>query len=153
MKRLFNLLAIAILATSANAENIKIQFFTPSIVRIVKGNLPDDFKSEVITATPQQVKIKKTVKGDITLYSSSALRVEVDDTNGRVAFSDKKGNQLLSEDNYNFAPITDGPDKGAYKVKQAFLLDNDEPIYGLGLLQNGKMDQSGENQNRLIVGL
>lgn len=149
MKRLFNLLAIAILATSANAENIKIQFFTPSIVRIVKGNLPDDFKSEVITATPQQVKIKKTVKGDITLYSSSALRVEVDDTNGRVAFSDKKGNQLLSEDNYNFAPITDGPDKGAYKVKQAFLLDNDEPIYGLGLLQNGKMDQSGEN--RLMV--
>ena len=40
----------------------------------------------------------------------------------------------------------DGPDKGSYKVKQCFALGADEPIYGIGMMQNGKMSLRGEHR-------
>ncbi|MCR5312347.1 MAG: glycoside hydrolase family 31 protein [Bacteroidaceae bacterium] len=144
MKRkaiLFSILALMVNSIWAQ----KVEFFTPSIVRIIKDNgQPFERKSEVITAKPQKVKISKSVDGDITTYRSSALTVTVE--KGRVTFADRKGNVLLREGECKFTPITSGVDKGAYKVKQSFALDKDEPIYGLGLLQNGKMSQRGEHR-------
>ena len=123
----------------------KVEFFTPSIVRIVKDNGQTvDKKSEVVTAVPQKVKVSKTQNGTKTVYKSSALTVTVD--NGKVTFADNKGNVLLKEGESKFTPITSGVDKGAYKVKQGFAIDKDEPIYGLGLIQNGKMSQRGEHR-------
>ncbi len=34
-------------------------------------------------------------------------------------------------------------------LKQSFILDKDEPLYGLGILQNGKMSQ--RNQTKHLV--
>ena len=144
MKR--NIILISMLALVANASWAqKVEFFTPSIVRIVKDNGQTvDKKSEVVTAVPQKVKVSKTVNGTKTVYKSSALTVTVD--NGKVTFADNKGNVLLKEGESKFTPITSGVDKGAYKVKQGFAIDKDEHIYGLGLIQNGKMSQRGEHR-------
>jgi len=123
----------------------KVEFFTPSVVRIVKDNGQKVEKtSEVITATPQNVKVSQTKNGNATVYKSSALTVTVE--NGKVTFADSKGNVLLKEGESKFTPITNGIDKGSYKVKQCFALDKDEPIYGLGLIQNGKMSLRGEHR-------
>ncbi len=142
-KTTFLIACFALLANMSWAQ--KVEFFTPSIVRIVKDNGQSvDKKSEVITATPQKVKVSKTSNGNKTIYKSSALTVTVD--NGNVTFADNKGNILLKEGESKFTPITSGIDKGAFKVKQCFALDKDEPIYGLGLLQNGKMSLRGEHR-------
>ena len=130
-------------AVMANAQ--KVEFFTPSIVHIVKEQgTTAPTKSEVVIAKPQQVKVTEKKSAESTVYKSSELTVTVN--NGKVTFADKKGNILLKEGDYKFTPITEGVDKGAFKVKQCFAIDKDEPIYGLGLLQNGKMSQRGEHR-------
>lgn len=127
----------------------EITFFTPNTVRVVK-NAPDTSKetnlSFVVTAKPELVKIKIKTVGDITTYSSSVLTVAVNNSSRQVTFFDSKGNKLMSEASMKFTPITQGPDKGRFKVQQSFALDKDEPIYGIGMLQNEKMNQRGEHR-------
>ncbi|MBR2154583.1 MAG: DUF5110 domain-containing protein [Bacteroidaceae bacterium] len=141
-KTLFTMAALlASVATWAQT----VEFYTPSTVRIVKDNGQSvEKKSLVVIATPEKVKVSKTTKGGETVYKSSALTVTVKD--GKVSFADSKGNLLTQEGNWEFTPIQNGPDKGAYKVKQSWTVGADEGIYGVGLLQNGKMSQRGENR-------
>jgi alpha-D-xyloside xylohydrolase len=145
MKKLFSMAAALFVALCA-AEAQKIEFFAPGIVRVTKT--PDgaevEKKSLVVVATPGQVKVRTTNEGGKTLYKTSALTLSVE--NGRVSFSDDKGNPLLTEGECRFTPIADGIDKGAYRVGQAFMLDADEPIYGLGMMQDGKMNLRGEHR-------
>ena len=140
---------LALLCIIPKMKAQEIRFFTPTIVQVVK-NAPDMSKdanlSLVVTAKPEAVKIKTTEKDGIITYASSAITVKVDTKTQKVSFFDKKGNTLMQEGSMNFTPITEGPDKGSYKVKQGFALEKDEPIYGLGLLQNEKMNQRGEDR-------
>ena len=141
-KTLFTMAAL-IASTATWAQTV--EFYTPSTVRIVKDNGQSaEKKSLVVIATPEKVKVSKTTKGGETVYKSSALTVTVKD--GKVSFADSKGNLLTQEGNWGFTPIQNGPDKGAYKVKQSWTVGADEGIYGVGLLQNGKMSQRGENR-------
>lgn len=150
MKLRYSIFAIALALSSANAmaDKVAVQFYTPSVVRITK--LPDHAQpvkeSMVVTACPEKVKIGGKSVGNTTTYSSSALTVTVDEATGKVSFSKPDGTLLLSEGNYSFTPIPEGIDKGSYKVMQSFALDEEEPIYGVGMLQNGKMSQRGEHR-------
>lgn len=159
MRKTFLLLVSLLTAVSFSLDaqaqgGVTVQFFTPGSVRILK-EAPDhtpmegDNLSLVITAQPSTSLAKVKQQGSVTTYTSSSLIVTVDEASGQVSFSDRKGNLLLREDGYAFSPIDDGPDKGRYHVSQSWALDADEPIYGLGLLQNGKMNQRGEN--RLMI--
>ncbi|MCF0199208.1 MAG: DUF4968 domain-containing protein, partial [Bacteroidaceae bacterium] len=142
-------LSFALLFLSLAAHAQEITFFTPNTVRVVK-QAPDTSKetdlSLVVTAKPQRVSVTRKEQGNTVTYKSSALTVTVNTDTKQVTFADARGNVLLSEGSMQFTPITEGPDQGRYKVKQAWTLDNNEPIYGLGLLQNGKMNQRGENR-------
>lgn len=127
----------------ANAQ--EVTFYTPRTVHIVKakGDQPKQ-SSLVVTAHPEKVKVRKSTADGTTTYSTSALTVKVE--GGKVAFYDPNGNLLTAEGESRFTPITEGPDKRAYRVKQSFSVEADEGIYGIGLLQNGKMSQRGENR-------
>ena len=127
----------------ANAQ--EITFFTPRTVHVVKAKESAHKQSSVVvTAQPEKVKVRKTTTDGTTTYSTSALTVKVEA--GKVSFYDNQGNLLTAEGSSVFTPITEGPDKGAYRVKQSFSVEADEGIYGIGLLQNGKMSQRGENR-------
>ena len=136
-----------LVAAAAHAQ--QIEFYTPAIVRVVKIQASDTSapKSLVVIAAPENVKVTKKVEGATTTYRSSQLTVTVKD--GAVAFADAQGNPLTSEGDWGFKTIEDGPDKGSSIVRQSWRLDADEPIYGLGLLQNGKMSQRGEHRNMM----
>jgi alpha-D-xyloside xylohydrolase len=114
------------------AQGVKIEFFTPSVVHVVKyqGQAVSP-QSKVIIAKPQDVKL--TRKGNAT--SSSNLTVKLDDKTGCITFLDAKGKVLLREKSHSFAPLN-----------QTFTLDKDEAIYGLGTIQNGKMNRRGEHK-------
>ncbi len=131
-----NRVTLAILALLAPiamcAQGVKIEFFTPSVVHVVKyqGQAVSP-QSKVIIAKPQDVKL--TRKGNAT--SSSNLTVKLDEKTGCVTFLDAKGKVLLREKSHSFAPLN-----------QTFTLDKGEAIYGLGTIQNGKMNRRGEHK-------
>lgn len=130
----------------------EVTFFTPRTVRVVK-QAPDTSKetglSLVVNAKPEAVKVTTRTEGDVTTYTTSQMTVRVDKAAHTVTFLDTKGNVLMKEGGYRFSAIPEGPDKGRYKVAQTFAIEEDEPIYGLGLLQNEKMSQRGEK--RLMI--
>jgi len=127
---------IAILALLAPvalwAQGVKIEFFTPSVVHVVKypGQTVTP-ESKVIIAKPQQVAL--TQRGNIT--SSSELSVKLDAKTGCITFMTAKGKVLLREKRHSFEPLN-----------QTFTLDKGEAIYGLGTIQNGKMNRRGEHK-------
>lgn len=47
---------------------------------------------------------------------------------------------MLKEVGSDFKPFNDAGNQ-TYSVSQSFQLEKEEPIYGLGILQNGKMSQ------------
>ena len=131
-----NRVTIAILALLAPiamcAQGVKVEFFTPSVVHVVKyPGQPVTPESKVIIAKPQEVKL--TRKGSTT--SSSELTVKLDEKTGCITFLDAKGKVLLREKSHTFTPLN-----------QTFTLDKGEAIYGLGTIQNGKMNRRGEHK-------
>ena len=151
MKKTVIVWMLALLAAfSAMAqEAVSVQFYTPSIVRIVKGGAAPE-GSFAVTAAPEAVPVKTTVKPSATTYASAALRVSVD-REGRVSFYSPKGKLLLKEGAWGFGTRTEGLDKGARTVRQTFLPEADEPIYGLGILQDGALSLRGKTR-RMIQG-
>ncbi|SDG67567.1 alpha-D-xyloside xylohydrolase [Prevotella communis] len=127
MKKLLSLAVMAIGLAEAQAQDVKIEFITPSIVHVVKGQ---PTKTLVVTAKPQDVALTK--KGNTT--SSKELTVK-QDAKGNLTFLTAKGKVLLKE-----------KDCDVLQARQTFTLDKDEAIYGLGTIQNGKMNRRGEKK-------
>ena len=148
MKRLLTLcLALtgifAVCSAQTVDNRVEVTFYTPSIVRIYKA--PDlNFspkQSLSVTMQPEQVKVSRSkVKLDdnvsVDVYKTDKLTVTV--LGGTVMFNDNKGHSLLSE-------------QSSDKLKQSFRLGEDEPLYGLGILQEGRMDMRGTDR-RMIQG-
>ncbi len=143
MKKLFLMSAFLAVAGLVAAQNekvgagdtpVSVTFFTPSIVHIVKGQ---PTKSLVVTAKPENVAVNS--KGGT--YTSSELTVKVDNQ-GFVTFLTAKGKVLLRENGWSLTRKT----IDEWQVSQTFKLDKDEAIYGLGTIQNGKMNRRGEKK-------
>ncbi len=154
MNRRHILAALLCLATAAvSAEPVEIQagkttvsveFYTPQTVRITKVPAGKALgkQSLVVTAKPGDVTVSRSGNS----VSSNMLSVKVDPRTGALTFA-AKGKTLLRENGEaGFEPITTGNDAGQYRVTQRFTLDKDEAIYGLGTIQNGKMNRRGEKK-------
>ena len=127
MKKSLLMTAALLLTTAAWAQEMKVEFMTPSIVHIVKGEATS---SLVVIAKPEQVDVKQ--KGNT--WSSSVLTVK-QDAQGNLTFLTAKGKVLLREKSCD-----------VIEARQTFTLDKDEAIYGLGTIQNGKMNRRGETK-------
>ena len=146
---LLTVASVAVAQQSINVQaggvDVKVEFFTPSIVHVVKSPIGHKYekRSLVVIAQPEQVAVSR--RG--TTLASDMLRVAVDPKTGALTFQTSKGKTLLREKGTaTFEPRTEGPDAGAYRVTQTFLLDKGEAIYGLGTIQNGKMNRRGEHK-------
>jgi len=130
--------------TEIDSLEVEIQFFSPSIVRVLKWPMGTTLSKESLSVIKSPNTIDFTVKleGDELTLTSKQLIVGLNMKNGQTAFRSTSGNILLTE-KVSGASITDFNDAGAktYSVKQSFLLDKDEAIYGLGIQQQGKMMQ------------
>ena len=115
------------LLTTAAWAQVKVEFMTPSIVHVVKS---EPTKSLVVIAKPEQVAVTQTGN----MWKSSELTVK-QDAQGNLTFLTAKGKVLLREKSCDVT-----------EVRQTFTLDKDEAIYGLGTIQNGKMNRRGETK-------
>jgi alpha-D-xyloside xylohydrolase len=127
-----------------NTIGIEVQFYNPSMVRIIKWPEGKSFKKESLSviATPQKSSFKIKQEGDKLLLKSEKLTVILNIKNGMISFATSSGKQLLDEKDPGVV-FSDFNDAGVktYSVFQSFGLDKDEAIYGLGQQQNGKMIQ------------
>ena len=80
--------------------DVRVEFYTPSIVHIVKGQ---PTKTLVVTAQPEAVEVSRNGN----TLSSKILMVKVDPKTGAVTFS-SKGKVLLREKKHDLTPITTG---------------------------------------------
>ncbi|MBK5720335.1 DUF5110 domain-containing protein [Dysgonomonas sp. Marseille-P4677] len=141
------------LKTTTNSLDLEIQFINPSTVRILKSPQGKVYTKESLSVIekPQDVKYSIVEKDNNIRIKSDIIEVTLNLSSGYISFYDSKGNKLLAEN--NTPSFTDFNDAGikTYKVKQSFILDKEEAIYGLGILQNGKMSQRNQVRN-LIQG-
>ena len=123
--------------TTCNQTDIEICFFSPTTVRIVKAPANREYTKESysVIAQPEKVKVSAAQKGEELVVKSNKLQVVLNTAKGSIRFADAKGNNLLKEkEAAQFTPFNDAGNQ-TFKVKQAFILDSDETIYGLGNLE------------------
>ena len=124
--------------------DIEIQFVSPEIVRVVKAPEGRSFtkKSLSVVKSPESMSVTTERKGETVSLKSNAVRVDFNVGTGRISFFDKQGKALFTEKDYGaqFTPFNDAGNP-TFSVRQAFLLDKDEAIYGLGQQQVDDLNQ------------
>jgi alpha-D-xyloside xylohydrolase len=132
------------LKTRINAMDVEIQFYSPTTVRVIKspeGKTVTKNSLSVIKK-PQTAKFAVSQKNGLISLKSEKLKVNIDTKSGKITYATVGGKLLLSELE-NGASFTDFNDAGSktYTIKQSFVFDKEEGIYGLGQQQQGKMSQ------------
>ncbi len=132
------------LKATLHSVNIEIQFYTPSVVRVLKWPEGSAYTKESLSVikSPQQVKFSVKEKGEQVVLKSDELQVLLNLKDGTISFETPGSEQLLKEQegSCRFIDFNDAGSK-TYSVYQAFVLAKDEAIYGLGQQQQGKMVQ------------
>lgn len=133
--------------TVANGNEVEVQFYTPSLVRIIKTPAGKTFVKESLSVILQPGKTAFTVKenGAMVTLKSNKLNVIVDVNTGAVSYTSASGQALLKEKQggTKFTPFND-TGVSSYNVYQSFTLDKEEPIYGLGQHQKGDLSQRNQ---------
>lgn len=129
------------------ATCVELECFSPSIIRVKKypaGQMPEK-QSLSVVMQPESVKYKLQEADNRVTLTTSELIVSLDIAKDQINFTDRKGKLLLTEkaSSAGFVPFNDAG-KSTYRVRQSFLLDTDEAIYGLGQHQQGRMNQRNQ---------
>lgn len=124
--------------------DVTVKFYAPGIVRVYKTpeEHPYEKESLVVIKSSEQVSVRFGEKGKNILLASSELQVEVNPSTGGIYFYDKDGRELLKDKDYgtSFETCNDAG-KSSYRVRGSFLLDKEEPIYGVGQIMDGKFNR------------
>ena len=156
MKKLF--LSIVVLLGAAGLclgqENVSVTFYTPGIVRVVKAPAGQNLQavrpesSFAVQMEQGKVAVRESKSAKGRNCSSSVLSVQVA-ADGTVSFYTAKGKLLVAENRYSFVERESGLDKGAWIAKQSWRLEDGEPMYGLGILQDGALSLRGKKRHML----
>lgn len=129
---------------------VEVQFYSPSAVRVVKYPEGTILKKESLSVIkkPEAVSLSQQTTNNKVELKSPQIVVAADLQTGKISFSDVSGNPLFTEKDYGtqFTPSHDGQ-RNSYLARQAFLLEKDEPVYGLGQQQNGRLNQRYQRNN------
>ena len=134
-------------SSTINAITTEIRFYSPEIVRILKHPERITIKKESLSVikTPESINLKISQNGQVVTMSSSALVVGLNLETGKITYSNTLGELLFTEKDFGvqFTPTMD-VNTPSYLARQAFALEKDEAIYGLGQQQNNKLMQRGQ---------
>ena len=133
--------------TSIGDHDLELQFYSPAIVRVVKSLKDQSFTKQSLSviAAPKKIAIQISQKDNFVNLQSDKIKVSLSLNSGELSFASRDGKQLLQEkpNGVKFTPFNDAG-SNTYSVKQDYSLDKEEAIYGLGILQNGKMSQRNQ---------
>jgi alpha-D-xyloside xylohydrolase len=133
-----------------NSTTIEIQYYSSSTVRVLKSPADRSFIKESLSVItePQKTAFQVKQQGDLVNVRTATLHVALNLKTGDINYSAVNGELLLKEkqDGVQFTPFNDAGNN-TLTVQQSFVLANDEPIYGLGQQQEGKMSQRNVKLN------
>lgn len=133
--------------TTAGSTDVEIQFYTPEIIRVLKyptGKAPEK-KSLAVTMSPEKVDFGTELFNNVVVLTTKDVTVQVNTYSGDVSFTGKDTRPFIAEKSYASLLIPKQYESGStYEVKQTFLLDKQEAVYGLGQHQQGAMSQRGK---------
>ena len=125
---------------TAGSTNIKIQFYSDNIVRIVKwceGGTSEKLSLSVIQKTLPDLNLNVKESDETITLSSSKLSVKISKENGNIEYYTPDGKTILEEkEKPYFKPVEYFGDSG-FTIKQNFKLTESEGIYGLGEQEDG----------------
>ncbi|WP_316799726.1 TIM-barrel domain-containing protein [Pedobacter frigidisoli] len=128
----------------AQGLQISIEFYTERIVRIYKTPVgkPYEKTSLSVVAKPSQTAISFSQDGKHYLMKSKLIQVDVNTETGGISFLETSGEKLLKDKDYGtqFSPLSDAG-TSSYKVRNGFLLEDDEAIYGIGQVLDNKFNR------------
>ncbi|SHJ91051.1 glycoside hydrolase family 31 protein [Epilithonimonas mollis] len=127
---------------SAGNLNFELKLYGENMVRIIKYPVGKSFEKNSLSVIKKEQKTKFSVSESKNIISlrTNDLNILIDAKSGKITYKSSSGKELLKEVESNFKPFNDAGNQ-TYSVSQSFQLEKDEPIYGLGILQNGKMSQ------------
>ncbi len=129
---------------SSQGMNVRVEFYTPALVRVYKTLVGEDFTSQslVVNQTKQAVKVDVTSDNGFVNLASEKLKITVNTETGSIRFLKSNGENLLFNIDYgtNFSVVPAG-NTSTYKVRSEFLLEKDEAIYGLGQILDNKFNR------------
>lgn len=127
---------------SADNLNVELKLYGENTVRIIKYPIGKSFEKNSLSVIKKEQKTKFSVSENNHLISlkTNDLNIFIDAKNGAITYKSSSGKELLKESGSDFKPFNDVGNQ-TYSISQSFQLEKDEPIYGLGILQNGKMSQ------------
>lgn len=135
-----------------NEIDVEIQFYSASIVRIIKSPHKNSFvkRSLSVIAIPLQTSLTVRQKADVIIINSEKISVRCNLVSGVVNYDTKTGISLLNEkENSVFFKAFNDAGSNTYSIEQAYVLEKDEAIYGLGQQQSGKMVQRNLTLNMI----
>lgn len=143
------------ITTTVGGNEVKIQFYTPSIVRVVKSPKNNMFSktSLSVIASPLKTVFTTSSGTNFIIVKSDKLSVRLNTETGEISYQTTAGKALLREkpNGVSFTPFDDAGSK-TFSVSQSFQLAKDEPIYGLGQHQRGNLSQRNQKYNMMMQG-
>ena len=126
--------------------NVELKLYGENTIRIIKYPLGKSFEKNSLSVIKKEEKSKFSVSENKNILSlkTDDLNILIDAKNGTITYKSASGKELLKEVGSDFQPFNDAGNQ-TYSVSQSFQLEKDEPIYGLGILQNEKMSQRNTN--------
>ena len=138
------------ISLTTNSVTTEIQFFSPRIVRVIKYPEGEPYQKESLSVIlePQETTVNVDEGRRSITVSSNQIEVDIHRQTGAITFKTASGKKLLAEkqNSVSFTPFNDAGEE-TYTVSQAFVLDKDEPIYGLGQMYQSRMSQRGLEVN------
>jgi alpha-D-xyloside xylohydrolase len=148
VQKMSNGVLITLPATETNkAKQVKVQAITDNIFRITASateNIPEEKSLMVLDSKQGPAGVTINQSANTVSIVTAKASAEISLIGGEVVFRDTKNNVLLKE-------LTDGrtltaktvDGEPSYIIRQAFISDNNESLYGLGQHQAGSFDYKG----------
>ncbi|WP_426277742.1 TIM-barrel domain-containing protein [Chryseobacterium sp. S-02] len=127
---------------STDNLNVEVKLYGENMIRIIKYPAGKSFIKNSLSVIKQEQKTRFSVSENNYIISlkTNDIQLFIDAKNGGITYKSPSGKELLKETGSDFKPFNDAGNQ-TYSVTQSFQLEKEEPIYGLGILQNGKMSQ------------
>ncbi|WP_029905186.1 TIM-barrel domain-containing protein [Prevotella sp. 10(H)] len=133
--------------TDIGPTGIEIQFYSPTIVRVLKYPKGDIPKKQSLSVIKQAEKTDFQIEryNNVITLSSTEVVVTLNLLTGDVAFNGTDTRPFIAEKSVSsvFTPRNYKSGK-TYEIQQTFLFDKQEAVYGLGQHQQGYMNQRGK---------
>ena len=135
---------------SAQGLDINIEFYSSNIVRVYKTpkGVSYDKKSLAVVKSPEKTAVNFGKKGNNVTLKSSSIQIEVNPVTTAISFYDALGKLLLKGKDHGteFLPLDDAG-TASYTVRDAFLLDKEEAVYGVGQIMDNKFNRRNSSHH------